>query len=100
MRWIGLCTFLLLAPVVAAETTRTDPFLKLAAAAQLQVGVTTIYDPSYVGLDFPGGDIPRHKGVCSDVIVRALRDAWDLDIQRIITRRCVPISQYTRRFGG
>ncbi len=55
----------------------------LAAAAHAQVGVTTIYDPAYVGLAFPGGDLPRERGVCTDVVIRALRDAWGLDLQAI-----------------
>jgi len=47
---------------------------KLANAALAQVGVTTIYDSSYVKLRYPGGDVPEIRGVCADVIVRAFRD--------------------------
>ena len=68
---------------VTASATPDPENLRLSEAAQEQVGVTTIYDPSYVGLDFPNGDIPRARGVCSDVVIRALRDAWDIDLQRI-----------------
>ncbi|MEM7440986.1 MAG: DUF1287 domain-containing protein [Pseudomonadota bacterium] len=57
---------------------------QLAAAAAGQVGITTIYDPSYVGLEFPGGDIPRSRGVCTDVVIRALRDAIGVDLQRVV----------------
>src|SRR2546430_11877637 len=38
-----------------------------------QVGVTVVYDPSYVRLRYPGGDVPVERGVCADVIVRAFR---------------------------
>jgi uncharacterized protein YijF (DUF1287 family) len=41
--------------------------------AHAQVGVTLRYDPSYVPIPFPGGDVPIDRGVCSDVIVRAFR---------------------------
>lgn len=58
----------------------------LASAAQSQVGVTVIYDPSYVGLDFPGGDLPRTRGVCTDVVIRALRDAYGIDLQLAVNR--------------
>lgn len=58
----------------------------LVAAAERQVGVTVIYDPSYQGLSFPGGDIPRERGVCTDVVIRALRDAWGIDLQVAINR--------------
>jgi uncharacterized protein YijF (DUF1287 family) len=46
---------------------------RIADAAVAQVGVTTIYDPTYVQLRYPGGDVPRDRGVCSDVVVRAFR---------------------------
>src|SRR5688500_199651 len=47
---------------------------RLAKAARSQVGVTNDYNPAYVGLAYPGGDLPRSTGVCADVIVRASRD--------------------------
>ena len=53
---------------------------KISAAAKAQIGVTTSYDPAYVALAYPGGDVPSHPGVCSDVVVRALRA---LRVQRI-----------------
>jgi uncharacterized protein YijF (DUF1287 family) len=56
--------------------------LSIAAAAERQVGVTTVYDPAYVALRYPGGDLPRERGVCADVVVRALRDALHVDLQR------------------
>ncbi len=58
----------------------------LIGAARAQVGVTTIYDPAYVGLAFPGGDIDRARGVCTDVVIRAMRDAWDVDLQLAVNR--------------
>ena len=39
----------------------------------------------YMLLDFPGGDVPRDMGVCTDVIVRALRNAG-LDLQDEVQR--------------
>lgn len=38
------------------------------------------YVPGYVDIPFPGGDVPRPTGVCTDVIVRALRNAG-IDLQ-------------------
>ncbi len=57
---------------------------QLIEAARAQIGVTLTYDPSYTGLDFPGGDVPRSRGVCTDVIVRAYRDALNLDLQALV----------------
>jgi uncharacterized protein YijF (DUF1287 family) len=59
---------------------------RLTEAARDQVGVTTIYDPAYATLDFPGGDIPRDRGVCTDVVIRALRDGWGIDLQLAVNR--------------
>ena len=52
----------------------------LARAAARQVGVTTRYDPSYVRLAYPGGDVPLDRGVCADVVIRAFR-AIGVDLQ-------------------
>lgn len=53
----------------------------LVSAARAQVGVTRIYDPAYVELSYPGGDVPPDRGVCTDVVVRALR-TQGLDLQQ------------------
>ena len=52
--------------------------------ARTQIGVTTSYDPAYMRLDYPDGDIDRSKGVCTDVIIRAYRDALSFDLQKAI----------------
>jgi len=56
---------------------------KLIQAARAQVGVTKFYDPSYVKIKYPMGDIPIIRGVCTDVIVRAFR-AVGIDLQKEI----------------
>lgn len=76
MRWHIL--LLLALPATAQDTAA------LIVAARGQVGVTTIYDPAYVGLDFPGGDIAVERGVCTDVIIRAFRTGWGIDLQLAI----------------
>ncbi|MFZ3005616.1 MAG: DUF1287 domain-containing protein, partial [Phenylobacterium sp.] len=56
----------------------------LARAARAQVGVTTDYDPAYVRLAYPGGDVGRTGGVCADVVIRAARQAWRVDLQKLV----------------
>ena len=56
---------------------------RIAAAARQQIGVTRSYDPGYVALDYPGGDVPVHTGVCSDVVVRAFRRVG-IDLQKAV----------------
>ena len=58
--------------------------LELVIAARRQVGITVIYDGSYRTLDYPGGDVPIERGVCTDVIVRALRTARGADLQKLV----------------
>ncbi|MGB0134161.1 DUF1287 domain-containing protein [Dokdonella sp.] len=53
---------------------------EMLAAAHSQVGVTVSYAPAYRRLSYPGGDVPMDRGVCTDVLVRALR-AVDVDLQ-------------------
>jgi uncharacterized protein YijF (DUF1287 family) len=57
---------------------------QLVAAARRQIGVTVHYDAKYTQLAFPNGDVPRERGVCCDVIVRAYRDALKLDLQALV----------------
>ncbi|HEX5756416.1 MAG TPA: DUF1287 domain-containing protein [Arenimonas sp.] len=53
----------------------------LADAASAQIGVTTGYDGRYVRLAYPGGDVPLHTGVCTDVLIRAYR-VLGIDLQQ------------------
>jgi len=39
------------------------------------------YDGSYYSIDYPNGDIPSNKGVCTDVIIRAYR-LIGIDLQK------------------
>lgn len=54
---------------------------RIGMAARQQIGVTKSYDPAYVTLGYPGGDVPLHTGVCSDVVVRAIRQVG-IDLQK------------------
>lgn len=73
-----------LLPSAARAGTSPEWTARLLTAARAQIGVTTGYDPAYVTLDYPGGDVPRATGVCTDVIIRAWRDAFDVDLQELV----------------
>lgn len=49
--------------------------------AARQIEITKSYDPEYVVIAYPNGDVPPEKGVCTDVVVRAFRAAG-VDLQR------------------
>lgn len=60
----------------------SEPALKVVAAARDQIGTTLHYDGSYRTLSYPNGDVPADRGVCSDVVIRALRSAYEFDLQQ------------------
>jgi len=60
---------------------RQDFMQRLVAAAIERTHHTVRYDPSYVGIPYPGGDVPADTGVCTDEIVRAYR-AVGVDLQK------------------
>jgi hypothetical protein len=94
MRWMIPLLFLALPAVAGSEPSR------LTEAARDQVGVTVIYDPAYAALAFPGGDIPRDRGVCTDVVIRALRDGWGIDLQLAVHRdMSADFAAYPARWG-
>ena len=75
----------LAAPALAQEASAAEDWRsRLVEAAREQIGVTTFYDPTYVRLDYPGGDVAPDRGVCTDVIVRAYRRAFGLDLQKLV----------------
>ncbi|WP_310532889.1 DUF1287 domain-containing protein [Novosphingobium sp.] len=89
------------APAAAAAPRPASPrAAALIAAARRQIGITRAYDPAYSVLAFPGGDVPRTKGVCTDVVIRANRDALSLDLQAEVHRDMArKFSAYPRRWG-
>lgn len=73
-----LLLFLAISPQLAAFSPQ-----KLVEDARNQIGVTRYYDSAYTKLDYPLGDVPQVKGVCTDVVIRALREQ-KLDLQQLI----------------
>lgn len=53
--------------------------LSTAAIALTQDEVE--YDPAYFSIDYPNGDVPKGKGVCTDVVIRAYRKLG-IDLQK------------------
>ena len=64
-----------------AEAIQLRDFVK---AARSQIGKTRYYDPSYQVIGYPNGDVAVERGVCTDVIIRALRDAYHYDLQKTV----------------
>lgn len=99
--WIAgvALTSLLVAGVAVAQDAK--PWQdRLVLAAEGQIGVTRQYDPAYTRLTFPGGDVPRERGVCTDVVIRAYRDAFGVDLQSLVNADMkTAFGAYPRRWG-
>ena len=61
----------------------SDAIKKLLESAVEQTTLTKNYDPAYVVIQYPNGDVPVGKGVCTDVIIRAFRKAG-VDLQKAV----------------
>jgi len=56
-------------------------YFNLADSAIELTKQNVIYDPGYFSIDYPNGDIPGDRGVCTDVIIRAYRKVG-IDLQK------------------
>ena len=92
---------LLAASPVLAGFGHVDSGAALVAAARRQNrGRTKAYDRKYHRIAYPNGDIPIATGVCADVVVRAARDAWGVDLQRLVHEDMIRnFAAYPRRRG-
>ena len=61
---------------------QTDAGIKLSKAAIERTTHLVIYDGSWFQLDYPGGDVPDSIGVCTDLVIRSYRNAFDVDLQK------------------
>ena len=64
-------------------TEPEGPSPQIVQSARNQIGKTLRYDPAYTKLKYPMGDVPMEKGVCTDVVIRALRDQ-NIDLQELV----------------
>ena len=88
-----------LAPLLAAERITAAPSpaetdrdrdgvpdaLDLFIGAKKTVANADAYGAGYISIKYPMGDVPREVGVCTDVIIRALRNAG-IDLQAEVHR--------------
>lgn len=73
---------------------------KLVSDARAQIGVTLYYDPAYTSIKYPMGDVELSKGVCTDVVVRALR-YQDIDLQELIHKDMrANFAKYPKKWGA
>lgn len=65
---------------ICSSQTEVEQIDLSESALQLTKQQVT-YDPGYFSIDYPNGDVPSDKGVCTDVIIRAYRKIG-IDLQK------------------
>ena len=77
-----LCGAPLRAQTVLSSATQRREFLRrLSDAAIERTNHVVRYDPAYVRIPYPGGDVPAGTGVCTDEVIRSYR-AVGIDLQK------------------
>ena len=67
---------------ISPPATSHQQFLRaLVAAAVERTHHSVRYDPAYVRIAYPGGDVPADTGVCTDEVIRSYR-AVGVDLQK------------------
>jgi uncharacterized protein len=64
-----------------SESHRREFLKQLVAAAIERTHHVVRYDPAYVRISYPGGDVPADTGVCTDEIIRSYRRVG-VDLQK------------------
>jgi uncharacterized protein YijF (DUF1287 family) len=90
---------LALSVLAQQSNTRTDFTKKLVAAAVARTKHNVRYEPAYIRIPYPGGDVPSDTGVCTDEIIRIYR-TLGIDLQKLVhedmSRR---FSRYPKKWG-
>ncbi|MDJ0645713.1 MAG: DUF1287 domain-containing protein [Flavobacteriaceae bacterium] len=74
-------SFLLFLSGFLSFSQTTAEKLLLSDAALMLTKDDVTYDPSYFSINYPNGDVPSDKGVCTDVVIRAYRKLG-VDLQK------------------
>jgi uncharacterized protein YijF (DUF1287 family) len=80
---IAMASVTSLAQQKQTMTAAQQEFLKrLAGAAVERAQHVVRYEPAYVRITYPGGDVPADTGVCTDEVIRTYRAAVGIDLQK------------------
>ena len=85
---------------VWAQEVTGDWRARLVEVAMEQTKEVVRYDPAYVRIPYPGGDVPAGTGVCTDVVIRAYRRAFQFDLQKAVHEDIkAHFSKYPQNWG-
>ncbi|MDQ3101600.1 MAG: DUF1287 domain-containing protein, partial [Bacteroidota bacterium] len=95
MRTSVLIFFLYLISIASAQKFQQQ----LSDSALVLIEQCVQYDPSYYRMEYPNGDVPPGKGVCTDVVIRAYRKLG-IDLQKEVHEDMKgAFDQYPRNWG-
>jgi uncharacterized protein YijF (DUF1287 family) len=77
----SLIIFVLVFGCVVFASAQENFYHQLADSALTLTHDQVVYDPGYYTMDYPNGDVPEDRGVCTDVIIRAYRK-MGIDLQK------------------
>ena len=84
---------------ITCSICQTDFYGKLSDAALELTNQHVEYDPAYFVINYPNGDIPANKGVCTDVVIRAYRKLG-IDLQKEVHEDMkVNFDKYPKTWG-
>ena len=81
MKGIFFYLLLFVSALSFSQSSTKAQQLSNSALALTKQNVT--YDPSYFSINYPNGDVPSDKGVCTDVVIRTYRKL-DIDLQELV----------------
>jgi uncharacterized protein len=77
----ALLFILLFLSTYSTTVAQVSFYARLADSTLTLTKQNVRYDPAYVRLSYPNGDVPADRGVCTDVIIRAYRKLG-IDLQK------------------
>lgn len=92
--------FIIIISLVTQQVNSQNSFyMELADSALALTFQNVVYDPAYYVIDYPNGDIPEDKGVCTDVIIRTYRK-FGIDLQKEVHEDMVAhFDKYPQKWG-
>src|SRR5258706_12904644 len=78
---VMMCSFAWTQDAVVVSASRRDFLRRLVSAATERTNHAVRYDPAYVRIPYPNGDVPAGTGVCTDEVIRSYR-ALGVDLQK------------------
>jgi uncharacterized protein YijF (DUF1287 family) len=76
-----------------------DFYEKLSDAALAITKDDVTYDPKYYQIKYPNGDVPKDRGVCTDVVIRSYR-RLGIDLQKEVHEdMAANFSKYPKDWG-